>query len=318
MRYQLLTAIGLSVLVCSQILAQGRPADTTNGRPIHDPVPKPAGVDAALRDRQPGWIDESAITAGSQLDPAKAPPAAANQASPNAPEIRTYVAKLTNAAIAPDGIRKALAMLSDEDRTRLQKDLHTQDVQAYDDLVQRLRTQWKNRYAEDFDLARQTSVMSEYLVLRGAQADDPITVGATVNAGHDRSNDPPGSDAQTSSAAHATQEHIATMVVPLNPQTQQPTMLLQFRNNAPAGKVSTWRLSTPQSLTGTRFQENLKARVKKLLDGQAAWPADPREAYRLITYHVLASLADQPLDRPRQESDRPQPPANPNNPSLES
>lgn len=316
MRYHLLTAIGVSLLASVQVLAQGRPADTTNGRPIQDPLPKPAQLDPGLSDRQPGWIDESAITAGSQLEPAKAPPAVEDQSSPSAPEIRSYVARLTDAALSPDGIHKALAMLSDEDRVRLQKDLHPEDVQAYDELVQRLRTQWKVRYGEDFDLAKQTAIMSEYLVLRGAQANDPITVGATVNA-NDRHTGSAANNPPAASAAHATQEHIATMVVPLNPQTQQPTMLLQFRD-APSGKVSNWRLSTPQSLTGTRLQENLKARAKTLLDGQATWPANPREAYRLITYHVLACLADQPLDRPRQESDHPQPVVNPNNPSLES
>lgn len=318
MRYQLLTAIGVSLVVSAQVLAQGRPADITAGQPIHDPVPNPPQLEPSSRDRQSGWIDESAITAGSQLEPNKAPPAGQDQSSPSAPEIRSYVAGVTDAALLPDGIGKTLAMLSDEDRARLQKDLRPEDIRAYDELVQRLRTQWKSRYGEDFDLAKQSSVMSEYLVLRGAQADDPITVGATVNASPDRHSVPAGNNGQASSAAHATQEHVATMVVPLNPKTQQPTMLLQFRNTSPSGKVSTWHLSTPQSLTGARLQENLKARLKRLLDGQATWPAAPREAYRLITYHVLACLADQPLDRPRQESDHPQPVANPNNPSLES
>lgn len=317
MQYHGLTGAGVFFLVASQLLAQGRPADTAQGQPIREPSHPSVQLDPILRGRQPGWVDESAITAGAALEAAKSPADVTDQASPSAAEIRVYVANLINAALSPDGMHKALGMLSDEDHVRLQKDISAEDIQAYQELVQRLRGQWKSRYDEDFDLARHGSVISEYYVLRGAQVNDPIAVGATINANQGRGAESAAKDPQAPSAAKATEERIATMLVPPNPQTQGSAMLLQFRK-VPDGKISNWRLSTPQSLTGTRLQGNLTARIKKLLDGQDTWPTDPRVAYRLITYNVLASLADQPLDRPRQQPAKPQTPANPNNPSLES
>ncbi|GEM_PF-4553243 len=317
MQYQGLTATGVFLLAASQLLAQGRPADTTQGQPIHDPSRPGVQLEPILRGRQPGWVDESAITAGAALEPAKSPADVTDQASPSAAEIRVYVANFINAAFSPDGMHKALGMLSDEDHLRLQKDIRAEDIQAYEELVQRLRGQWKSRYDEEFDLARYGSVISEYYVLRGAQVDDPIAVGATINANQGHGDKPPARGPQAPSVHQTGEERIATMLVPPNPQTQGSAMLLQFRN-VPDGKVSRWHLSTPQSLTGARLQGNLTGRIKKLLDGQDTWPADPRVAYRLITYDVLASMADQPLDRPRQNPGKPQPPVNPNNPSLES
>ena len=255
----------------------------------------------AAAQRNSNWVDESAQLAGAALpaDPVDA------TISPGAPEIRQYLARLTDAALSGT-LSEAAEMLCATDRDRLMSQISRLDLRAHNRLVELFRQQWKTRYGEEFALSQQRAVVADYFVMRGQRSPEEAIIASDQR---------PGTGANGQVAAPGKddpeQDRAATLVVPPSDKTH-PAMILMLANEG-AGE-GTWRLNTPDSLSARKLQQNLDARLKRFLDGQASWPADQREAYRVVTYHVLATFNDQPVDRPQPEPQRP----TPENPSLES
>lgn len=249
--------------------------------------------------RQPGWVENGAQPAAGKLTPE--PSQTRRDISPSAPEIRQFVAKVTDLALSPDGLAKAL----DQVPTK-HKQVSQEQRKHYDELTQQLRAQFKARYGEDFELAGHLPVLAEYRVLRGLHAPDE----AMMVASRDE-----GSAASTGQKTSLQEQRHATLIIPPNAELNQPALTLMFSNANPANVD--WHLMPPDTLTAERFAENMQKRLARMLDGQAKWPADARDAYRVVTYNVMAALIDQPQDRPREPTPTPRP-TDPDNPSLES
>jgi hypothetical protein len=277
-------------------------SDRIDQRQIQPPAPKDSSA------RQSNWIDESATPAGATMT---GDVGANNQVfSPSAPEIRTYVAQLTDTALSPGGLSRAAQMLCAEDRNRLAPQVTQLNLEDHDQLVKTFREQWKTRYGEEFDLRRQRAVVADYYVLRGLRSPEEAIVASHQGMPSD------GAGSVSRVEEHPQdQERAATVVVPPNVEQKQPAMILMLANEASGG--ANWRLNTPDSLTAAKLQQNLDERLHKFLDGQTKWPADSREAYRIVSYNVLATFNDQPADRPKQQPQQPKP-TQVDNPSLDS
>jgi hypothetical protein len=305
-------AFAIAVISAAPLLyGQNRPHPT----PTATPSPGPTSVAATPIDetraldtplpaetsqRQSHWNDENAQPAGSVLQPsgeAQVPKAMKAELSPSALEIRQYIGKLADTALSPNGLQKACGMVALEDRQRLTKDLSQGDLRPFDEVVQQFRTQWKARYAEDFDLSKRPVVLAEYPVLRGDFAPGEAIVASyrQDDAASAQNRLPDGAGQEQPPAPD---ERTATLVIPPNSQWKQPALTVRFNNETTAG--SNWRLKASDKLTGKKLQENLQHRLKKMMETQEGWPADAREAYRLMGYQILAAFADQPLDRPEQ------------------
>ena len=292
----ILAATGAATVVCAQ-----SPTDSSRieqPRPLQQPAL--ADPDAAAP-RHSNWVDESAQPAGAALPGASSDPTI----SPGAPEIRQYLARLTDAALS-GALPEAAEMLCGSDRERLKTQMSRLDLAAHNRLVELFRQQWKTRYGEEFALTQQRAVVADYFVMRGERSPEEAIIASDQrpgNVGNGQLAAPVKNDPE--------EDRAATLVVPPSDKSH-PAMILMLANEG-AGD-NNWRLNTPDSLSARKLQQNLDARLKRFLDGQSSWPADEREAYRLITYHVLATFNDQPVDRPQPEPQRP----TPENPSLES
>lgn len=306
MRWLIMGCLAASVSVA---LAQGKPEAPSGDQRIGggSTQSKDYQQQQLEQQRQSNWVDESAQVAGAKIPGAK--DSSDDKAlSPSAPEIRAYVSRLANAMLMPEQLPSAASLLADADARRITQQLQQIDLREHDNLVCAFREQWKARYGDEFDLTRQPSVMNGYYVLRGQRSPED----AIVVAHHDS-----GTNGQTT-ARHddQDQERIATMVIPANPEQKQPAMLLVL-NNEKTGSTQ-WRMNAPDTLSAQHLQRNLDQRLQRLLDGGMKWPADVREAYRVVSYQVLAALNDQPVDRPRERpADEPKPPER-DNVSLES
>jgi len=294
MKLALLAAL-LGASAC--VLAQENHADQR----IEDNRELPQLEQPAQQQRQSNWVDETTRPTG------EAKAASSDIFSPLAPEIRQYIAELTNTALTPGALPRAAEMLCDEDRARITEQMKQVDLTEHDQIVTRFRQQWKMRYGEEFDLARERAVVAEYYVLSGLRSPEEAIIAAHRPPGQG-SNGPP----QRLQPPQAP-DRAATMVIPPNPGEKHPAMILMLANEQTSS--SGWKLNTPSSLTAERLRQNMAQRLSRFLDGQASWPADPREAYRIISYHILATFNDQPPDRAH-PAPRPTP-AQPDNPSLE-
>ena len=303
MRLCVITTIvaGMTALALGQGRAEPAPAEPMIGEQVdHAPLVMPAE-----RPRDADWVDEAAQPAAGQVAPD--PKAAA--LSQHGPEIRQYIARLTTTMLKPGAWQSGFGMLSDADAARLKKEMEQVNPQEHDELLAAFARQWRVRYGGDFDLADQQAVMAQYVVLSGKRTpEEAIIVSGEVG-------NVSGGEAKPLSPE---QDRHATVVVPGNAPSRQPGMILQMQTDQPG--VSQWRLNTPDTLSARRFQQNLHERLAKLIDGDQPWPTDPREAYRLVSYHVLASLNDQPVERPLPQPAAPRPPLQPDkdNPSLDS
>lgn len=287
-------------------LGQGRPALSPDAPDIRQREAEPM-VMPDRPPRQSDWVDEAleqAQQAGSQVVPAE--DLKQDPLSPYTPEIRQYIGRLTTAMLSEDSWQGALEMLCDADIVRLKKQMEEVDPEAHKQLLKQFAEQWRARYAAEFDLGVQHAVMAEYVVLRGQRTpDEAIVVSEQIQ------------DGREIAPVRPEQDHHATVVVPGSARYQQPGMILQMQNEQPG--VSQWRMNTPDTLSARRLQQNIQERLGRLIEGVESWPTDPKEAYRLVSYHVLASLNDQPLERPRESQPAaPRPPLEPDNPSLES
>lgn len=302
--------LGCLAACASMALAQGKPEAPAGERRIGDGVVNSGEyTQQRLEDsrrRQSNWVDESAQMAGARMS-GSGDAAADKTLSPSAPEIRVYVSRLANAMLAPGQLAAAAGLLADADARRILPQMPQVDLREHDNLVLAFREQWKARYGEEFDLARQPSVMNAYYVLRGQRSpEDAIVVSHREMPGN----------GQTAAPHEQDQERLATMVIPANPEQKQPAMLLVLNNEKSGG--TQWRLNAPDTLSAQRLQRNLDQRLARFLDGSVKWPADMREAYRMVSYQALAAINDQPLDRPRERpADEPKPPDR-DNASLES
>lgn len=269
------------------------------GEPIarQDSTRKPAD-----QERQSNWFDE-ARPAGEKI-----PPAQDDSQGLNPGEIRQYIAGITNLAITPSQFSEMTSRLCDEDARRISGQVKSIDLRAHDALMRSFRDQWKSRYGDEFDLARQTSVTGSYYVLRGERtAEEAIVASHHASGGN-------GSAKYPEHPADAAR--VATVLIPGNAEQRQPAMILILANEKPGG--ADWRLNVPDSLSAGRLMANIDGRLSRMLEGTIPWPADPREAYRLVAYQVMAALNDQPADRPRERPAEDRGPAERDNPSIES
>jgi hypothetical protein len=260
--------------------------------------------------RQSNWVDESAELAGAKLPADKR--VQETVLSPSAPLVQSYVAKLTNVTLTPGQLPAAAGMLSANDAKRITTDLPRVDLREHDNLVRSFRDQWKTRYGTEFDLTRQT--LATYYVLRGEHTPEDAIIVSHRFSGAGVEDSQPAAQAAEEHAQDA--ERIATLVIPANPERKWPPIVVVLNNDSTG--TTQWKLNTPDTLTAQRLQRNLDQRLTRLLDGQASWPADVREAYRMVTYQVLASFNDQPVVRPRERPANDAKPANDDNPSIDS
>lgn len=280
---------------------------------------------------QPSRAAEDAPAAAGQDDPRKAAqdskqPVADEQAPapPSFPagvkvddeqsgkrgEVFKTLNSITEAAFTKDGFDDVVERLVDQDRNRIGQDNFAE--QKFDDLnakVDALRTAWKDKYGEDFELKGDLA-FAKALTTVGT-IDDPKAVASawpvpavTQAAGEavpDSAKETAGNADPNLNSNVEKGRGVAIATIPASHG-------LPGLNVSLINELQGWRIDVPNTLTGQQLHDSLLRHLTHVLEMRDQWPADKNEAALRVAHHVLLSAygvdvkptepGDAPPDRP--------------------
>lgn len=198
---------------------------------------------------------------------------------------------ITEAAFTKNGFDDVVQRLVDQDRNRIGKDGFSE--QKFDDLnakVEALRTAWKDKYDEDFEVDGE-QVFAKLTTIVG-EIDDPKAVArawpvpAVSEASPDSEavaaadketagNDDPDLDSNVEKG-----RDVAIATVPASHG-------LPALNVSMVQELQGWRIDVPNTLTGQQLHDSLLKHLTHVSDAKAQWPADRGDAAALVAHHVL-------------------------------
>lgn len=225
--------------------------------------------------------------------------------SPAAKDLRFYMGKVTNEAITSSHpITRLVDLLDKADRQRIEPTVQKEYV-VLDKTLADFRQAWKEKYNEDFDLSRSMMdvAFADARFLQGDISDQAIL--ASQRLGPGSSQDMWKTEGEVGKAMGKADEAVkdkagqterdkklATVLVAGSREERLLPITLRFTDEG--ALISDWRLDCPDTLTARKLHDNLNARIAAITAGKANWPPEPRDAYRIVSHQVLASLADQP------------------------
>lgn len=221
-------------------------------------------------------------------------------------EIQAYLTKFTNETIkATDPLARCTDMLAKADRERI----HPQ-LQKYPDLdktIADFRQAWRDKYHEGFDMGASDSevAFAGSRVLQGDISDQAILasqqLGPMVEPKRDAL-EQMDKEAKKVEQKMTGDKRLATVVLPADREQRLEPVTLRLADEGTL--VTDWRVNCPDTLTAQKLHDNLNARLSALVQQKDQWPAEPRDAYRIVTHQILASLADQPMPAGTSDMDR--------------
>jgi hypothetical protein len=275
-----------------------------------------------IRPDQPAPKADAAQPLPAQLNAAAAPAAAA--AAPQLPagvtakplnehgDIRNAFEAITEGALDEgDTFDNIVNRLVDADRDRISKFKDAKpDMTPLRNRVAQLNQIWKQKYGKDFDLDEKLVFGAPgVLAIVEGEINDSATVArhwpvqaAAADAQPAAARQPGNADAKAAEAAKAAGGNV-------NLDKGRNVAVVQFAasHGLPAVTASMihelpdiWRFDLPDTVTGQSLHDSLLKHLNDLGDG-SQWPADPNEAYRVVSHHMLMALYDvqTPAARPQ-------------------
>ncbi len=223
--------------------------------------------------------------------------------SPAAEDLRFYMGKATNEAIGSSRpITRLVDLLAKRDRERLEPQIQ-KDYPDLNKTVAELRQAWKEKYKQDFDLSRSMMevAFADSRCLQGALSDQAIMASQRLNPMptdltrpqfEDQGDKVSGTTPRVDTIKPEGADKSATVLLPAMREQQLTPVTLRFSDE---GRIlSDWRLNAPHTLTAQKLNENLTGRLTAIVADKANWPTESRDAYHIVSHHVMAALADQP------------------------
>lgn len=202
-------------------------------------------------------------------------------------DIRNTLSKIVNDALDKDGFDNFVGRFVTQDRTRLKEfaDQHAGDLNAQ---IDAFRKEWKQKYNQDFDVAKGTTVFNDqYAILQG-EISNPAMLSNWPLDPTPGSNIPraKGGDDQNQKLDRG--RNVAVVLFPASHGS--PELTVSMIHEA----IDSWTLDVPDNLDGQRLLTNLKDHLFELGQMKDRWPADVNEAYRMVAHHVLMAVYNIP------------------------
>jgi len=251
--------------------------------------PQPKGGDM----QQPGDINITSPDAQKSLQ--SIPVSGASK------EIQAYLTKFTNETIkATDPMARCTDMLSKADRERI----HSQLQKDYPDLQKTIadfRQAWKDKYHSGFDMGSSDTevAFAGSRVLEGDVSDQAILasqqLGPSVEPKRDALEQMDKESKKVDQKVTG-EKRLATVILPAAKEQQLDAVTLRVVDEGTL--LTDWRVNCPDTLTAQKLHDNLSGRLSSLLQHKDQWPAESRDAYRIVSHQILAALTDQPVQSP--------------------
>jgi hypothetical protein len=200
---------------------------------------------------------------------------------------RDTLATAVEAAVTKDGLGDVVERFTKADRDRIGRiDKNTLgDLNA---AIDKFRADWKAKYNQDFKLTDKEQVVfgTPIEIKVGGDVADNARL-ATERTGPTAT----GTNTSTSANTNANDKsvnNVTTVNVPA--AGGAPAVTLKLTNEGTV--TNSYKIDVPDSLNANRLRENLIKHLNDVDGMKDQWPPDANEAYRIVSQHVLAAIAD--------------------------
>lgn len=167
--------------------------------------------------------------------------------------VRDAFRRLTNDALTSGGLSNLAKRLAGADPERMRSYVDNKDnLLDLNEVVMRIRRDWKNKYGNDFKLGNADKIFSDVNI-------SSMTTGNGVN------------------------QAVATLPEDGN----LPAAKLNLARESDA-----WKIDLPDSVTGEILKASLIRHLDMVDHLKDRWPADQNQTYRLVARHVLRGISE--------------------------
>jgi len=167
--------------------------------------------------------------------------------------VQDLIGEVTNAALTDNGLDDLTERFTQADQARLKDYVNNKDnLTDLNAKVKQLRTDWKNKYSDDFKMGNETKLLSGLKLSDMTNKNGMNTATATLPA-----------------------------------DNGLPEVKLNVVRESGA-----WKIDVPDSLTGQQLKQSLITQLDKVDQMKDRWPADQNQAYREVTQHVLTAISN--------------------------
>jgi hypothetical protein len=211
--------------------------------------------------------------------------------APDAEDIKGMLAAATEAFVKQGTFDDFVERLVDADRNRIGRDNFADQEHADLDAASKaFMDAWRSKYNRDFDIVDEKVVYNDakFRITQSEIGDNAAqpAAGQVPPAGNNN-------DADTNRDAG---RNIATVTVTADGAAAGAMGDLQVPliHELP----DSWRIDVPDSVDGPKLKSNLIAHLNAVTAMKDQWPADPNEAYRVVSIHMLKAVLDKPVETP--------------------
>ena len=211
-------------------------------------------------------------------------------------DVRSVLASATSAAITKSGFDDLVERLTTQDRNRI-GEFSEKEFSDLDGRIEQITKAWETKYGTTFNLDRDVLFDGLVIIHEGEVTDASVakshwpvpaqgqsTVPARVNDGSPARSDVPSTNADYLSNG----QNVAVV------QLQPGHMLAGASLSMVHELVDDWRIDVPDNISGPELYNSVKNALTQIGDGSVSWPADETEAYRMIGHRLLLALYNVP------------------------
>jgi hypothetical protein len=207
--------------------------------------------------------------------------------------IRTGLAKLAERALTKGDYNKMLEELSRPDRERA-REFKGADQAKLDVQIERIRTAWKEKYGKEFAIDEKSAYGTPVEFVEGevaepetalanwpvaAIAGEAVTASATVAPGDQK-------EVKKEAKEQKLEKGRNVALVRFPGMQGHPDFTVSMIHHLPMF----WRVDVPNDRTGEEIYNDTLTQLTWLADHSDKWSADPNEAARGFTRHILAAV----------------------------
>ena len=212
-------------------------------------------------------------------------------------DIKKGLATATQDAVEKNHFDNLCNCLAKPDKDRVAK-YKDRNVDTLNGRIDQIRKAWKEKYNKDFDFDNYKVVFGDqYRIIQGEVSDPAVAVmnwpvpaysGEAMKASERQKPaneaDRKGEEKEAKAEKLEKGRDVALVRIPGGDNLPDITasMIHQFPD--------TWKFDIPDDRTGEQIYNDLLAQLTWLGDHSANWPANPDDAYRTFTHHVIAAL----------------------------
>lgn len=190
---------------------------------------------------------------------------------------RSTLSSFSEAALTKGGLNDVVERFSKADRDRIGKF----DKSSFTDLdaaIETFRNDWKAKYNQDFKLSdKEQLIYGAPIEIKAGDITDNVRLAAERTG-------PNGANTADQKAVNNT----TTVTFPAAGDAPAVTVHLQNEGTV----MNSYKIDVPDTLDGSKLKANLISHITMVDQMKDKWPADPNEAYRIVSQHLLAAVTD--------------------------